>query len=386
MAELPPTSRIPVARPFFGPEEELAVAEVLRTGWVTQGPQVIAFEKEFAEFVGSPYACAVSSCTAALHIALLALGVGQGDEVITASHSFIATANAIRYSGATPVFVDIDPSTFNLTGLLIEAAITSRTRAILCVHQLGMPCDLEAIAGIARKRGIGLIEDAACAIGSEVRSRRGWERIGRPWGDIACFSFHPRKLVTTGDGGMLTTRNPEFDHRFRALRQHGMSTSDLKRHESAKVAVETYDTVGYNYRMTDIQAAVGRAQLRRLPAILEERRAQAGWYRELFVETPVILPTEPEWARSNWQSFCVRLPEGVSQVSVMQSLLDAGISTRRGVMCAHREPAYLDTELRFPLPESERAQDQGLILPLFPGLTRRQISSVVDAVLKACRP
>jgi len=165
-----------------------------------------------------------------------------------------------------------------------------------------------------------------------------------------------------------------------------MSTSDLKRHESAKVAVETYDTVGYNYRMTDIQAAVGRAQLKRLPAILEERRAQAGWYRELFVETPVILPTEPEWARSNWQSFCVRLPEGVSQVSVMQSLLDAGISTRRGVMCAHREPAYLDTELRFPLPESERAQDQGLILPLFPGLTRRQISSVVDAVLKACRP
>ena len=183
---------------------------MILSGWVTQGPEVAAFEREFAEYVGAPHACAVSNCTTALHLALLAVGVGAGDEVITVSHSFIATANAIRYCGATPVFVDIEPGTLNMDPALIEPAITERTKAILCVHQLGMPCDLARIVEIGRRRGIPVIEDAACAIGSEILWNGRWEKIGKPHGDIACFSFHPRKVITTGDGGMLTTANPEL--------------------------------------------------------------------------------------------------------------------------------------------------------------------------------
>ena len=195
------------------------------SGWVTQGPEVAAFEREFAAYVGAPHACAVSNCTTALHLALLAVGVGPGDEVVTVSHSFIATANAIRYCGATPVFVDIEPETFNIDPALDRAgAIATATRAILCVHQLGMPCDLAAHRrASADGRGLPVVEDAACAVGSEIRWDGRWERIGRPHGDVACFSFHPRKLLTTGDGGMITTADAEWDARFRLWRQHGMS-------------------------------------------------------------------------------------------------------------------------------------------------------------------
>src|SRR4051794_38725620 len=215
---------VPVARPYLGMEEVSAAERAILSGWVTQGPEVAAFEKEFAAFVGAPHACAVSSGTTALHLALLAAGVRRGDEVITVSHSYIATANSIRYCGALPVFVDIEPETFNIDPQKIEPAITERTRAILCVHQMGLPCDLSPILTIAGKYNIPVVEDAACAIGSEILWDGNWERIGKPHSDIACFSFHPRKLLTTGDGGMLTTRDAEIDARFRLWRQHGMST------------------------------------------------------------------------------------------------------------------------------------------------------------------
>src|SRR5262245_1718886 len=192
-------SRIPITAPWLDEQELAAVARPLKSGWLTQGPEVAAFEKEFAEWVGAAHACAVSNCTTALHLALLALGVGPGDEVITVSHSYIATATSIRYCGATPVFIDIEPATLNMDPTVIEAAITPRTRAILCVHQIGMPCDLGAILPAAHARGIPVIEDAACAIGSEILWAGEWLRIGRPLGDIACFSFHPRKVITTGD-------------------------------------------------------------------------------------------------------------------------------------------------------------------------------------------
>lgn len=325
--------------------------------------------------MGAPFACAVSNCTTALHLALLAAGVGQPDEVITVSHSYIATANSVRYCGATPVFVDIDRDTFNIDPELVEAAIGPRTKAILCVHQIGMPCDLARIAPIAEKHAIPLIEDAACAIGSEIFWNGKWERIGKPHGDIACFSFHPRKVVSTGDGGMLTTKHGDWDAKFRLWRQHSMSVSDTVRHSSKTVIFETYPEIGYNYRLTDVQAAIGREQLKRLPELINRRRELAADYLALLRDVPDLrLPLEPQWARSNWQSYCVGLPADVSQREVMQSMLNKEIATRRGIMCAHREPVYKREPWRAAgsLRRSEQAQDECILLPLYHQLTHQE--------------
>jgi dTDP-4-amino-4,6-dideoxygalactose transaminase len=324
-------------------------------------------------------------------MALLAVGVGRGDEVVTVSHSFIATANAIRYCGAIPVFVDIEPATFNLDPARLAAALSSRTKAVLVVHQMGMPADLAAILPIARTAGVPVIEDAACAVGSEILWNGEWERIGQPHGDIACFSFHPRKVITTGDGGMLTTADSRLDQAFRLLRQHGMSVSDSARHGAKTVIFEKYLGTGFNYRMTDIQAAVGRVQLSRLPELVAERRRLAASYRSRLAAIPgLVLPEEPPWAHSNWQSYCIRLPDGVDQEIVMQHLLDRGIATRRGVMCAHREAAFLDNPLSWQAPgglaESERAQDRSLILPIYPGITEAELEEIVRTIAEILVP
>jgi dTDP-4-amino-4,6-dideoxygalactose transaminase len=377
---------IPIARPLLDELEVEAARRVILSGWVTQGPEVAAFEREFAQFVGAPHACAVSNCTTALHLALLAVGVKPGDEVITVSHSFIATANAVKYCGATPIFIDVDPGTFNMDPALIEQAITPKTRAILCVDQLGMPCDLAQITEIGRRRGLPVIEDAACAIGSEILRDGDWARIGKPHADIACFSFHPRKIVTTGDGGMLTTANPEYDRKFRMWRQHSMSVPDTVRHGAREVIFESYPEPGFNYRMTDLQAAVGRVQLSRVLGVVAERRRLADEYRSrLGAISGLQLPVEPSWARSNWQSYCVRLPHGCDQRAVMQAMLEAQISTRRGVMCSHLEAAYSNARdtAPFPLPESERAHKEGIILPLFSGMTTDDQQRVCDELARA---
>ena len=380
---LPP---VPFARPDLGEAEANAARDAVLSGWVTQGPRVAAFEAAFAQACGAPYACAVSSATAALHLALIAVGVLPGDEVITVSHSFIATANVVKYCGAVPVFVDIDPLTYNIDPLKIEAAITAKTRAILGVHQIGMPCDIRAILRIAEAHGLKVVEDAACAQGSEIAFEDGrFEPIGRPRGDVACFSFHPRKSLTTGDGGMLTTRNADYDARFRLLRHHGMNLPDTVRHSSREVLFENYVELGYNYRMTDIQGAVGVEQLRRLPDIIARRRHIGARYNEALATIAGLdLQIEPPWARSNRQSYGVWLPEGRDQRKVMQALLDRGIASRRGVMCAHREPPYRDTPLRFPLPHSEAAQDQVVLLPMFAQLTDQEHGRVVQALAEAC--
>lgn len=376
-----PVQSIPVAKPVLDENEVEAVRRVILSGWVTQGPEVAAFERDFAAYVGAPHACAVSNCTTALHLALLALGVGAGDEVITVSHSFIATANAVRYCGATPVFVDIEPTGFNIDPALLEKAIGPRTKAILCVHQLGMPCDLARITEVAGRFGLPVIEDAACAIGSEILWKGRWERIGKPHADIACFSFHPRKVITTGDGGMLTTANPEYDRKFRLWRQHSMSVSDTVRHGARQVIFESYPEVGFNYRMTDLQAAVGREQLKRLPDIVERRRALADRYRTLLTDVEMVSsPTEPPWARSNWQSYAITLAPDVNQLAVMQALLDLGVAARRGVMCSHREAPYPSTAA---LSRSEHAQDSSVILPLFTQLTDDDLTFVVDALKRS---
>jgi dTDP-4-amino-4,6-dideoxygalactose transaminase len=367
--------------PVLDAAEAEAARQAVLSGWVSQGPQVAAFEREFAASVSAAHACAVSNCTTALHLALLAAGVGAGDEVITASHSFIATANSIRYCGATPVFVDIDPTTYNLVPRNVADAITGRTRAILAIHQMGMPCDLHALTAIANRHGIALLEDAACAVGSEIRMNGKWERIGKPHGQIACFSFHPRKVITTGEGGMLTTSTAEFDRKFRLSRQHGMSVPDTVRHGSQQVIFEDYLVVGFNYRMTDVQAAVGRKQLERLPDLVTRRRGLAVRYAELLGDVEGLgLPVEPEGVHSNWQSYCVRLPNRVDQKTVMQGLLDQGIATRRGIMCSHREPPYACERQRHDLSQSELAQDHSILLPLYAQMTEEDLVRVANAL------
>ncbi len=375
-------SNIPISKPHLGEEEAAAAREVILSGWVTQGAQVSAFEDEFAAFVGARHACAVSNCTTALHLALHVLGVGPGDEVVTVSHSFIATANAIRYCGAVPVFVDVDPRTYNMNPALIEAAITKRTKAIMPVHQMGMPCDMPAILAIAAKHRLPIVEDAACAIGSAFRFGDHLERIGRPHGLVACFSFHPRKVVTTGDGGMLTTNDPDLDRRFRLLRQHGMSVPDTVRHASRKVIFEEYPVVGFNYRLTDIQAAVGRVQLERLPAMLRNRARIAERYAAALGPLAGLDPPYvPDYAISNFQSYAVRVTSAfpMSRDQLMQAMLDRGISTRRGIMNAHQEPAYQDTPVG-PLPVSERARDEVILLPFFDALSEGDQDYVIEVL------
>lgn len=399
MTNPPRKPQIPLTRPWLEQQEADAAAQAVMSGWVSQGPEVAAFEKEFAAGVGAPFACAVSNCTTALHLALLAVGVQPGDEVITVSHSFIATANVIRYCGAVPVFVDIQPHSPNLDPGLVAAAVSPRTRAILCVHQMGMPCDLAAILEVARRHSLPVVEDAACALGSEILWQGKWEKIGKPHGDIACFSFHPRKIVTTGEGGMLTCHDPELDGKFRLWRQHGMSVPDTVRHESLTVIFESYVELGYNYRLTDIQAAVGRRQLERLPEIVSRRRLLAARYRRQLAEIPGLLaPEEPDWARTNWQSFWVELPPEYPQIQVMQALLDAGVASRRGIMCSHLEPAYEKEPWACGrgagcrgeqphcrhLQESEAALDHSIILPLYPQMTLEEQDYVVAALKYAC--
>jgi dTDP-4-amino-4,6-dideoxygalactose transaminase len=264
----------------------------------------------------------------------------------------------------------------------VEAALSPRTRAIMPVHQVGLPCDLTAILAIADKHKLPVIEDAACAIGSQLRVGDRWEKIGKPHGTVACFSFHPRKLLTTGDGGMLTTSDPALDRRFRLLRQHGMSISDTARHAADNVLFEEYPILGFNYRMTDIQAAVGRVQLRRLPESLEHRRELADRYAKALVEVPGLdLPIVPEYARTNYQSYPVRVRPDypLCRDELIQELFRLRVSTRRGIMNAHEERAYADLP-RYPLPHSEAARDSVILLPLYGSMTRAEQGYVIECL------
>ncbi|HEY0278565.1 MAG TPA: DegT/DnrJ/EryC1/StrS family aminotransferase [Solirubrobacterales bacterium] len=367
---------VPFAKPYLAGGEAEAVAEVIASGWLTQGPRVQEFERAFAARVGAPEAVATTNCTTALQLSLYVSGVGPGDEVIVPSLSFIATANAVWQCGATPIFADIDPATCNLDPVAAERAITPRTKAIMPVHQVGLPADMDAFEALAAEHGLAIVEDAACAIGAEHRGRP----IGS-LGNLACFSLHPRKVITCGEGGMIAVADPLVAERLRRLRQHAMDKSALDRHAADKVVVEHYPERGWNSRMTDMQAAVGLKQLEVLETILAERRRLAERYNQLLgpidtIETPV----EPEYANRTWQSYAVRVrPEAeLSAAALMDALLQDGVATRRGIMAIHLEQSYQNQV--DPLPHTEAAAEDFVLLPLFPGLTDEQQDFVVDRV------
>ncbi len=370
--------RIPLAVPSFGPEEERRLVETLRSGWVAQGPRVEELECRFAEIVGAREAVAVSSGTAALFLSLHALGIGPGDEVVVPSLSFIASANAIVHCGATPIFAEVQAGSYNVTADTLEQAIGPRTRAVMVVHQLGMPADLETIAAMAARRGGAVVEDAACALGARLRGRP----IGS-FGHPACFSLHPRKVVVAGEGGLVTTDDPTLAARLRRLRHQGMSVSDVERHRAEHVIVEQYEEIGYNFRLSDLHAAVAIAQLERLDGFVERRRAVARRYEKRLADVAGLeLPNEPAWARTNFQSYIVRLRDAprARRDAVMDAMLRRGIATRRGLMASHREPCYAGCERRVPLADTERFTDETLCIPMYADLTPDDQDRVVAAL------
>jgi perosamine synthetase len=376
---------IPVIRPFLGEEEALAAAEVVRSGWVAQGPRVAEFEKQFAAAQGAGHGIAVSNCTTGLHLSMHVLGLGAGDEVVVPSFSFIATANAVRYVGATPVFCDVDPQTGNVTAETIAAVITPKTRAVIAVHQGGMPFDVDAVQALCDEHGIQLVHDSACAAGSTYK--------GKPvsaTANIAAWSFHPRKLLTTGEGGMMTTNDAELAVRLRKLREHGMSVSAADRHAQGSVKLEAYEEVAFNYRMTDMQAAVGLIQLSKLDGVIQKRRELAARYHKLLPEIDGLTwVSDPAYGTTNYQSFWVVLPDSVekSVVDVLTQLAAEGISGRRGIMASHLEPAYAGTAEaeRASLPVTEHLTSRSLILPLFHQMTESEQDQVVTALAESLK-
>ncbi|MDO8503227.1 MAG: DegT/DnrJ/EryC1/StrS aminotransferase family protein [bacterium] len=372
--------KIPLARPYFDKKEEKAVAGVLRSGWVTQGPKVAEFERLVADYVGAKYAVATTSATTALFLSLHALGIKSGYEVLVPSFSFIATSNVVVHTGATPVFIDIDPRTYNIDPLRLEEKITRKTRAIIPVHQVGLPADLDKIFKIAKKYKLHVVEDAACALGSKYKGRK----VGS-LGEVAVLSFHPRKTITTGEGGMILTNNKRLTDDLRILRHQGMSVSDVARHKSKKIIHESYPVVGFNFRMSDIQAAVGVEQMKKLPKILEKRARLAKRYTKAFARSKnVITPYVPEAYTHNWQSYIVRLNKStnISRDELRQKLLDGGIANQIGIMAAHLEKPYRAMYPKLSLPETESASRETITIPLYFQMTDKEQDYVIEKVLE----
>ncbi|HEV8654706.1 MAG TPA: DegT/DnrJ/EryC1/StrS family aminotransferase [Candidatus Limnocylindria bacterium] len=375
---------IPITKPALGEEEARAPYESIKSGWVTQGPKVAEFEKAVASYVGAKHGIATTSCTTGLHLALASIGVGRGDEVIVPSFTFIASANAVLYTGADVVFCEIDARTFNVDPNDIEKRITRRTRAIMPIDQIGLACDIGAVNDIAKRHGIDVVEDAAPAIGESYRGRRVGSNAHQ-----TVFSFHPRKVITTGEGGMITTDDDALADRARKLRAHAMSVSDLERHRSDRVIIEEYNDLGFNYRMTDIQASIGLVQLRRLDELLTVRRAKAKRYNEELSEIRGIeVPFVPPYAQHTYQSYCLRLTKEcrLDREELMTHLLRRGIATRRGVMASHQEKTYTSRYGNLRLPVTEEATRTTMLIPLYASMTDEEQTYVIDALREELGP
>jgi dTDP-4-amino-4,6-dideoxygalactose transaminase len=382
--------KIPISKPYFGEEEQQAVIEPLQTGWVVQGPKVAEFERLFSEYTKTPHAVATTSATTALHLALVALGVGPGDEVILPPFTWVATANVVEMQGARPVFVDIDLETFNIDVTKLEAAITPRTKVIMPVSLFGLSADMTPIMAIARKHGVRVVEDDACATGA-------WygDKHAGTLADIGCFSFHPRKAITTGEGGMVITADAEIADHVRSLRDHGASKSDFARHHGARSYVlPDFNIVGYNYRMTDLQAAVGVVQMSRLRSLLEMRTNVARRYDAALADVPWLRrPAVPRGSIHGYQSYvCLFAPEEPSmrnverlheqRNAVMDALEAAGIATRPGTHAVHMLGYYRDAYRIAPedFPNARIADQLTIALPLYAQLTAQEQDAVIAAI------
>jgi perosamine synthetase len=370
--------RIPITKPVVGELEYQRIGAVLDSGWLTQGDQTSEFEQLVASYCGVANAVAMNSATTALHVALLLQGVGHADEVIVPSYSHIATANAVAYTGATPVFVDIRSDTYNLDESRLAEAVTERTRAIVVVHQVGLPVQLDAVGVIAEQHDLKVLEDAACALGSTFDGRR----VGGH-GNLAVLSFHPRKVITTGEGGMVLTDDPALAELARSLASHGEAVLDVHRHNSLRPTTEEFPRLGYNYRMTNIQGAIGVGQMARLDEILERRRDLAHRYTSALEQVKGLQPpVEPQGCGPNYQSYMVRIaPEtGTTRDQVMLGLRASGIASRPGITAIHRQPPYSARVDRSKLQETERAVDEALILPLYPQMTEEEQDEVIETL------
>ena len=367
---------IAFARPYFSESEAEAAAAVVRSGWIVGGPQLREFEMEFASICGAKHAVGVNSWTTGGFLVMHALGIGPGDEVIVPSYTFIASVNAISHTGATPVFADIDDRTWNVDPDDIARKITRKTKLILPVDQLGLPCDIDSIRSIADRHGVLVLEDAACAFGSRNHARP----VGS-LSQVTVFSLHARKVVTTGEGGMIVTDDGELADRLRRLRHQGMSVSDFSRHQMPPSEFESYPEIGYNFRITDIQAAIGRVQIAKLDEILERRRIVAQRYLKFLENHPALFgPFVPDGMEPNWQTFQIGVLPGspVDRNTIMDRLHERGIPSRRGVMASHLEQPY--RHMNAKLPATERANAQTLQLPMHPALTPRQQDTILDAL------
>ena len=372
---------VPITKPALTEEEARAPYESIKSGWVTQGPKVAEFEKAVAAYVGAKHGVATTSCTTGLHLALATIGVGPGDEVIVPSFTVIASANAILYTGATVVFCEIDPRTFNADAADIERRITKKTKAIMPVDQIGLGCDIDGVNHIAKRHGIEVVEDAAPTIGGTYKGKRVGSNAHQ-----TVFSFHPRKVITTGEGGMITTDDEALANKARKLRAHAMSVSDLDRHKSDKPILEEYSELGFNYRMTDIQASIGLVQIRRLDELLRIRVAKADRYgRELADLTKVRTPYTPSYATHTYQSYCLDLDASIDRDDLMARLLRRGVATRRGVMASHLEKVYLDRVGRVSLPITEQKARSTMLIPLFATMTDDEQSYVIESLREELR-
>jgi dTDP-4-amino-4,6-dideoxygalactose transaminase len=384
--------RIPIAKPWFGAEERAAIAAPLETGWVVQGPRVAEFERRFAAFVDAAHAAATTSCTTALHLAVVALGLEPGDEVIVPAFTWVSSPNAVLYTGATPVFCDIDLDTFNASVEAIDAAITPRTVGIMPVHLFGLCADMPAIVDLARRRGLWIVEDAACGFGARIDGRH-----AGTFGDVGCFSFHPRKAITTGEGGMTTTADAAVDARIRRLRDHGASCSDFGRHTTSATLLADYDLLGFNYRMTDIQGALGCAQMDRADDVLRRRRLHAARYDERLSAVEWLRrPRTPERFEHGFQSYvCLFQPEPPTLANaerlqarrdrVMAALERRGIATRQGTHAAALTGYYAAKYNLRPedFPNAFLAERLTIALPMYAQLAETEVDEVAVALVES---